>query len=270
VKERGVAVFSGVETRVVDRLVRQLAANNVDSAFVEIRRRTYDEDYFQRLLAQTLVVLERVRARGDVPASAFLVSSLIDEDDLIREQNHFFPALRRVALNPEWRGNPDAAVRIQAAVLEHYRSGEEREFIRTVSAKREARFLLPIYNTRCKSLESLFLSVYSREAASLSKRVTREIVCLRKRKGYRVSGLDFAVAINNERHPVRRCSPTAKCDLEAAFRFGSPVPERLEFDVTCENGLRKKSFRQCDGSTASVNAEPTHINMRINGDFAIA
>lgn len=269
-KDRGIVVLSGIGTRVIDRIASRLTANGLAAAFVEIRNGALDEAYFQRLVAHTLVVLDRTRSRGDVSISAFLVSGLADGEQSELESRSFFPALRRVSVDPAWRNNPAAAARIADAAIGYFQDGSVKNFIRSVSIRRDARLLLPLRNARCKLLTEQFGSIYLRDANELSGRVTRDVVPVRGRKCFRIYGIDFTPVENGGRHPVRRCSDTARCDLEGAFRFGATVPERVEFDVSCETGLRNKTFRQCDDTPAAFNREPTHVNMRINGDFEFA
>ena len=267
---RSVAVLSGISTRVVDGFVQQLNSNGVGSAFVKASTKGFDADYFERLLSQVFVMIGRARERSPCLLTIVLVSCIRDPAELALERSAFFPAVRRLGINPEWRNNPDAARRIADTVLRHIQSQEEKDFLKTISVRGEARLLLPVFNTKCKALLDQFSLIYAMESRGLSNRVNREVVSLRGKRVYRVRGVDFAPVVNNEQHPIRRCSATKQCDLAALFRFGSAVPERMEFDVSCEDGLRKKVFHQCDGTSGSTNIQSTHVNMRINDDFIFA
>jgi hypothetical protein len=265
--DRSFAIFSGISTRVVDRLVPQLGANGVDCSFVKFNNDYLDADYYDRLAAQTVIIISRALERKPVTLSGVLVSCVQVQSSIDLEVATFFPAFRRLSINAEWRNNPDAAGRIAASILAHFQSSAEKDFLRSVSVRRDARFLLPVRNTRCKSLVDQFRQIYAMRSYALSNRVNREVVSLRGRRAYRVNGIDFQPVINNEKHPVRRTSDTTRCNLAASFRFGALVPQRLEFDVTCENGLRKKSFSHCDGTLEMITVEASHINMRANDDF---
>jgi hypothetical protein len=266
-KDLSVAILSGIGTRVIDRFAKQLRANGVELAFVDMKG-VPSPAYFASLLDQSIDILRRVTERGADHVSIVLVSGLSNFDHLTMEAAAFFPAARRLAINPEWRNNPEAAVRIRDVVLRHVQDREEKGFVRNVA--RNARFLLPLRNTCCKPLTESYRAIYSMGTKQLPHRVEKEVVALRKKKGFRIEGIDYELRVNNGRHPIRRQSVTSKCDFDAAFRFGAPVEERLEFDVTCDNGLRGKHFCQCDGSTIRLTSEPSHLNMRINDDFGVA
>ena len=262
-------MFSGISTGVVERIASTLNANGIDPVVVRLSDGGLDQDYFDRLLAQTLAAARHL-LNPATPHAAFLVSGLPEGEGKVLETATFSPALRRVGINPAWRNNLSAAHRVAAAAISYFQDRGEKKFTRSVSIRQEARLLLPARNTRCKGLIDAFGAIYEGKSTSLGGRVERDVALVRKRKCYRIYGVDFAPAENNGRHPVRRCSPTDKCDLDALYRFGAPVGERVEFDVTSETGLRNKTFLHCDGARDSFGREPTHVNMRINGDFEFA
>lgn len=265
--ERTVAILSGIGTQVVDRFARQLRANAIEPAFVEIKGDP-DQEYFDRLLMQSLDVIQRSYDKGSRNVSIVLISALSSNNHIKLEAETFFPAVRRLAIKSEWRNNPKASGQISSYVIRHAQNSLEKAFTRSVA--RNARFLLPIRNANCKSLLENYKNIYDMTAAELARRVEKDVVSLRKRKALRIGGIDFDLSINNGRHPVRRVTTTSKCDFHAAFRFGASIEDRLEFDITCENGLKGKQFCQCDGTRTRISIEPTHLNMRINDDHASA
>jgi hypothetical protein len=262
-KYRSVAILSGISTRVADRLGPQMRANGVELAFVQLEE-SPSTAYFSRLLDQTIEMVSRASSQATEKVSIVLVSGFSDLGAVALERNMFFPAVRRLPINPEWRNNPNSTACIRDAVLHYVRNKAETQFVRGI--KRNIRFVLPLTNTNSKSLATNYDDIYHMRSKGIARRVEREVVVLKRRKAVRIGGIDYEMCINDGRHPIRRRTQAARCDFNAAYRFGCPIEERLEFDVTCENGLKGKSFCQCDGMVTAIKAEATHLNMRINDD----
>ena len=264
--ERRVAIFSGFDTRVVAKVSPQLTSTATDLAFVKLSGEA-DSSYFQSLVARTLVIAERSLARGDVRLTTLLVSCLDTEEDREREARAFFPAVRRLSLDTSLRKDLNRSSDIASAVVSAFRNPEQTDFAR--SLHQDVRLLLPVRNTPCKPLIGSFRAIYERSASSVSPRVQRRILSRRGRPGFMVRDLAFCPATNDGTHPVRRCTDSPECDLKAFMRFGVAVPERFEFDVSSDTGLKGKTFEYCDGTHHRVTKDVGHINMRINDDHRL-
>lgn len=263
--DRALAIFSGVHPKVVARLAPSLRSVRIEPVTVTPDP-TLSSAYFERLAKQALHVATRQMERGDVRLTSVLVSAL-EDSCCTAETEAFFPALRRLAIRPEWGNNPSAALQIGCLVQEYFRSEPIREFTRRITSNRETRMLLPRRNTPSKTLEECFILIYHCKTEVLSRKLEKDIVSVRRSRDLKVSNLTFKPALNGGQHPVRRCTDTDLCDLKAAFRFGVGVPARFEFDVSSDNGFKSRSFLLCDGSSQRITAEATHLNMRINDDF---
>lgn len=262
--DRGLAIFSGIHPRVVTRLAPTLRSVGIEVVAVALDAN--EGDYFERLAKQALHIAARERRRSDVRLTSVLISAL-DERDLDEESAAFFPALRRVPIQSEWRNNLSASGKINQIVQDYFRSTAVREFARRLGANKEVRMLLPRRNTPHKKLTEEFSAIYRLDVDALSGKIEKDIVVLRGGRGMKVSSLMFKPVLNNGRHPIRRCTTSSIADLQAAFRFGVGVPERFEFDVTSDKGLKGSSFFHCGGALHRITAEATHLNMRINDDF---
>jgi hypothetical protein len=241
----------------------------IESAYVKATG-AYGQDYLDRLVQRVLVVTSQALQRPDVRLAAILVSGLQTEEEKKEEAAHFFPALRRIGISKELRNDVSKAHELLNIIRSVVKSHSFREFAQRVSPQREPRFLMPIRNSCYPAMENHFLTVYRMESDSLSRRLERDIVKLRGKRAYRVKGVDFSVAVNNGKHPIRRCTETPACDLRALMRFGVVAPERLEFDVSRENGLQGRSFHLCSGEVVKVPTGTSHLNMRMNDDFECA
>ena len=175
--------------------------------------------------------------------------------------------MRRIPIRVEWRNNPSAAEKIIAIAQDHFRASTTLEFARNMAACREPKLMLPPRNTPSKILLTEYLQIYNQKINELSNRLNKNVVAQRRGRSLKVVDLNFSPALNNPRHPIRRCTDTCSCDLKAAFRFGVAVSARYEFDVTADGGIGTKWFLKCDGSSHRITAKAKHLNMRINDDF---
>lgn len=266
---RRLVILSGIESRVADRLGPALRSAAMDIAFVKIGADGLSADYFARLVQRTLDVAERVMTRPDVKLLGLLIScASTNEQELERE--HFFPALRRLEIPREYRRDANQFSEVQRRVRVAFQSVTYEKVVREASPQREDRLLLPVRNSKLERLKRHFVEIYELRQAELSRRLMRDIPAVKKGRGYRIRDADFKGAINDGTHPVRRCTDTPTCDLGALMRFGVPVPERFEFDVSCATGLASKTFCLCDGTPMKIPAGTSHLNMRINDDFMAA
>lgn len=265
-KSISLVILAGISPRVAEACSKQLRSNSISPISVKLNDQ-FDEDYLNRLLDQVQVATKWETARGN-QIDLVLASFIIGNKELELEAEYFRTAARRLAMKPEWKNNTSSAKIICDKVIAHVQSAERKDF--NSSVKSDYRILLPRRNCGAKSVCDFFDKVFGMEATQVGGRMAREVAYVRKKKSLRIRGVDFSPQVNNGKHPIRRCSDTRICDLAASFRFGVSVDSRMEFDVTCETGLRYKSFYQCDGTEQKITQEPTHLNMRINDDFEIA
>lgn len=264
--EQGLVVFSGISTKVIAKVAPQLRAMAIHSAFVKYTPQDIP-GYLSDLAERTLAIARGALVDRDVRLSGILASCLEDEAELEAERTVFFPAMRRLSLSRSFRNDINAANALVAEVGGVLKSASNTDFVKSVSPRAEARLLLPLGNARVAALAHNFEEIYDRKSDGIGRAVMKRVVLRRGTKRYRANDLDFLPVTNGERHPIRRCSDSALCDLNATLRFGVSVSPRFEFDVTCENGLSGKTFQQCDNTAMQVGREATHLNMRMNGDF---
>ena len=262
--DRRLAIFSGVSARVTDRVRPQLASAAIESAFVRFDGIATD-GYFDDLIARSLEVARRLIAPGNVRLSVFLISALETNEDRTREKAAFFPAVRRLTVSRAFRNDFNRANEFARIIATAFLSAGHKAFVKSLD--KNSPLLLPLRNTPCRPMQGNFNEIYERTTEQISQVVSRHIVNPRGSRGHRVKDLMFMPAVNSGIHPIRRCSDSVDCDLKALMRFGVAVPERLEFDVSCENGLQGKHFALCDGQSMKINKGVSHLNMRINDDF---
>lgn len=264
--ERGLVVFSGIDTRIIDRIGPRLRSNAVDTAFVKPKH-MLDTEYFDRLLNRAYRVSSQLISNPDVRITAILLSCLDDPIQTNLEFETFFPTLRRIYLDRQSCNDPNKSAELATTIIQAIKCDAARAFVKTVSAQQEARLLMPLRNCKSNALRRSVRAIFLSEATSINNRSRREVTARRGSRTYRSNDLDFKVSINSGKHPVRRCTDSTSCDFKALLRLGVSVPERLEFDVSCSKGLSNKTFYRCDGSAESVSGNPSHLNMRINDDY---
>lgn len=267
---RRLAVLSGIDTRVIDRVAPILRSMAIQVAFVRMGADGNSRDYYDRLTRRTLQVAAQLLVKPDVKIHALLVSSELSEDEWACEAAYFFPALRRFEIARSFRRDTNRGQEMARAIHGAFTSISYLELVRKASPQGESRLLLPITNTKLPRLRRHFLEIYRLNETALSRRLERDISRRKGMKGYRVQGLDFRGAVNDGTHPIRRCTDSPECDLAALFRFGVVVPERFEFDVSCETGLEGKTFHLCNDEAVRIPKGTSHLNMRMNDDFLAA
>jgi hypothetical protein len=263
---RRLAILSGIDPRVADRIGPGLRSRATDVAFVKIGSDGFSQDYFSRLTARALSISVRTLGRQDTKLYALLVSA-IPCDDQDTEAEYFFPAARRLEVAREYRRDVNQASNLAQLIQDAFASPVYTDLARRVSPQGEDRLLLPIVNTKLGRMRRHFLEIFRLRSSGLSRRLERDINRMRGGRGYRIVGMDFRGALNDGTHPIRRCTDSPTCDLQALMRFGVAIPERFEFDVSCEKGLEGKTFHLCDGTPVRVSKGVSHLNMRINDDF---
>jgi hypothetical protein len=264
---RGVAVFSGISTKVLNDARATLRSMAIESAFVGFDRA--DSDYFARLMVRTTTIVSRLESGGASQIHLLLFSGL-EGSDLGIEEYHFCPALRRVGVPRAWRKDRQRASELTTLVKDTFRDDGVWAFAKEVRSQRALHLLLPIRNSKVRPLANVYADIYRGCRTEVSQRVKRSAMLRKRGQGIRIGNVDLCPVVNADRHPVRRISDTPLCDFNARFRFGSPIPTRFEFDVTCESGIAGKTFYQCDGHGLTVSKSATHLNMRVNDDFAEA
>lgn len=265
---RRLAVLSGIDARVADRMGPALRSMATDVAFVKIGPDGLSSDYFLRLSRRTLEVAQRALLRTDTKLLGLLVSAVDLEEEL--ETDFFFPALRRLSVPKQWRRDVNQSSQIVREIQLTFGSSIYQDVAKYASPQGEDRLLLPIRNTKLDRMSRHFLEIYRMRQVGLTRRLLRDITAMRRGRGYRIRGIDFKGMVNDGTHPIRRCTDSPVCDLRALMRFGVTVPERFEFDVSCSTGLAGKTYYLCDGQPVKVPGGASHLNMRINDDFLSA
>ncbi|MFD1613424.1 hypothetical protein ACFSCW_16610 [Sphingomonas tabacisoli] len=266
---RRLIVLSGISTRVADKIGPSLRSMGGDVAFVKIGSDGLTSDYFDRLVDRTLSLAGRASQSLSSKIFGLLVSAVPSGSESL-EADYFFPAMRRIGVPPEYRNDPNRAQALVRLIMQAFASDIYQTVAKVVAPQEDERLLLPVRNSGVDRLERQFREIYHMRQTGFTRRLTREVVRMKKGRGLRMRGLDFKSAVNNGTHPIRRCTGTPTCDLKALLRFGVSVVDRFEFDVSCESGLNGKTFYLCDGTPVRISASPSHLNMRLNDDFMAA
>lgn len=264
---RAVAVFSGISTKVLNDARASLRSMSIEAAFV--RFDAPDQDYFTRLMARATTLVGQLELVGVSQLNLLLFSGL-EGSNLANEECHFCPALRRVGVPRSWCNDRQRAKELSALVNDTFRSESVWTFAKELRSQRSLHLLLPMRNSNVRPLANVYADIYHGRRTEVSQRVKRMALLRKKGQGIGIGNVNLSPVVNGDRHPVRRISDTPFCDFNARFRFGIPIPPRFEFDVTCDTGLSGKSFFQCDGTRVAVGKSATHLNMRVNDDFAEA
>ena len=262
---RRLAIFSGFDTNVVEACRIRLQSNQTHVAFVR-RPESLDARYFDSLLGRSLFQVDRLRLPTE-RVHALLVSCVEDLQELALETAAFFPSVQRLGLRRQWRKDINATSQICRSVLQTLTSPVFRDSQELVRHTGSAMALLPLVNVPSRRLTYEIRAIYEMQSRDFTARIAKEVVRLKRGQGIRVGSLTFRSCVNDPSHPIRRQSNKPHCDLSASLRLGFDVPARLEFDVTCDSGLDRKTFCQCDGRSETVPSGTSHLNMRINGDF---
>lgn len=256
--------LNGFGTKFIEKAKPVLLSRNYELAFVK-----EDRDYrvhLQKLCRRILHVTER---HADWSAQHFclLVSCEDDSGKRSLEDDCFFPAVRRIRVDRTVQAKTDGATRLAKVVDEAYVSWQSSGLPQQLRARTNAALLLPLRNARCRHLTSSLKDIYENQSVRLRRSAERSIA-LQRGGGMNVSGLTFTGATNTDQHPLRRNTDSVECDLKGRFRLGHGVPLRFEFDVTCNGGLAGREFWQCNGHSYRAPAHVTHVNIRMNDDFA--
>lgn len=263
---RRLIVLSGFDTRVSDRVRASLSSRRAEVAFVKSYGEA-DDSYFERLSKRAWELVEKATRAGDQIVLGVLASSLSLESEVDKERSTFFPSLRRLAFATNRRRDVNTATQSADEIVSAITDDKFLELKAFVKPTLGRPLLLPVRNARSKILRTQLERLYEGLEYVPTANLQKEIVKLKENRGLRVRGVDFSSVVNNPRHPIRRCSDSAACDLKAVMRLGFFVPDRFEFDVEVESGLSNKEFWTCDGTSRSISRSASHLNMRMNDDF---
>jgi hypothetical protein len=263
---RRLAIFSGFTSRAIEDARRQLQPSQIVIAQGPQLKGQVDEKYFNQIVESASFNLNSLGG-SDFLIDALLVSCLYLPVERELERKAFFPALRRVQLAPELRGDVHAGLRIANSVIAAFKCPESDGLRRLTRSGTSAVCLLPFANVRRPRFAVELGAMYNMASARFSSRLDKDIRRMRGGRGLRIGALEYRGCENDASHPIRRKSNHAQCDLAAALRLGFSVPERFEFDIRCDHGLGGKTFYHCDGRREAVPHGVSHLNMRINGDF---
>lgn len=263
---RRLVVLSGFDSRVSAAMRSSLESRQTDVAFVKLGS-VADADYFRRLSSRALEILSKHSKYKNQIIYGALVSCCHYENESILEEREFFPSFRRILVDKNRRRDINKSRETADFIMSKLVEENFKLLQKHMKHNGDCRLLLPTENSNSSKILKEFLSLYRMDTFEPSSRLAREAVKMRKGRGIRVRGVDFSETVNGSDHPIRRCSESSACDLHSILRFGFQVPERFEFDVTCETGLAGKTFRLCNGDALPISRSASHLNMRINGDF---
>jgi hypothetical protein len=262
---RRIVVFSGFDGAVVERLRPMLAAQQTEVVVVKLAPHL-DQAYFDRLFARFWQV-----ASGHLadPAARWvgLLASAAEAAEEEMERAAFFPMLRRHSVERRRARDVNAATRLGNELIALLTGSDFLVTYRRVKPAPDAVLALPIENCPASRLRNELQRLYNMDAFEPAPALDRFIQRLKKGGGLRARALTFKGCTNDPKHPVRRVTDSDRCDAESRFRLGFSIPARFEFDVSCETGLTGKTFYCCDGGPVRITKSPSHLNMRINGDF---
>jgi hypothetical protein len=262
---RRLVVFSGFDTKVIEPAKVALNANQTKVIFVPIGGGITSQ-YFELLLNSTLTFIDEALSAGGTKIIGLVASSIESGAALDLEKRAFFPAFRRLAFPSAFGKDRSRVNEIVASLISKFTSDDFLETYRYVKPP-TAVLSLPLLNANSRRLFSDMMDLYELKSFRPSGSVDKEVVRMRRGRGLRIKGIDFAGCVNDDTHPIRRCTDSILCDVSARLRLGFSLPSRFEFDVSCEQGIAGKEFRLCDGTTQKIPVWADHLNMRINDDF---
>ena len=265
---RNLAVISGFHTKVIDRLGPPLRSKGIDISFTDISN-GINREYFDRLVNRTILVASRNISREDIRLRSILVSCITDHHEAGLEFDYFFPSMRRLSLPGNLQKDVAMSSVIANKISDVFKSKDYEQISEIALPHKEQRLLLPVKNAKLSKLTTHYQEIYEFRSSCLSRRLERDIARLKSGEGHCIKGTFFKGTVNDGTHPIRRCTDSPRCDLQAMMRFGVHLPERFEFDVSCESGLAGKTFFLCDGSAQKIPRRASHLNMRVNDDFLI-
>jgi hypothetical protein len=262
---RRLVVFSGFDTRFVAQAKISLKANQTDVVFTSATAGV-ERAYFVALLGQTLKTVNQLLSNNDARVVGMLASCIDEAGASQAEKEAFYPIFRRMVFPSSFRRDMH---RVNEVVQKLVRSLSSEEFLDTHKYIKSpsAVLALPLLNADSRRLRRTINDLYEMKIFRPDGGIDKEVIRLRRGRGLRIKGIDFAACVNDSSHPVRRCTDSIVCDLAARLRLGFSVPARFEFDVSCEQGVSGKEFRLCDGSSQKIPGWADHLNMRINDDF---
>lgn len=262
-KDKKIAIFSGVNTNVLEKCSPTLRASGIIPVYIKNSPNgIFNDEYFSKLAKQVNFILNREENNNVNIGVAFLVSSL-EGEFLENEINYFVPSLTRLEIEKKILNNSSSYNLINRIILSYIKNN----VIINNKLKSNVMLKLPVRNSFLKALYYNYVDIYLNICSDINKNVERKINRIKKGGGLRINDLTFKGTINNGRHPVRRICNSDICDIKAKFRFGIRIHDRFEFDVTSSRKLDGREFFLCDGTKKKVSKNKSHINMRINDDF---
>jgi hypothetical protein len=266
---RRLVVFSGFDTKVVERLRAPLKSAQTDVVFAKLPQ-PITQAYFDNLIGHTAGYVDETLNKSDSRIVALVASCLEDEELMRLEKGVFFPSFRRLAFPKAFARDVGKAKQIAEALVAKFAANEFLAAYQFIKPGVRAVLSLPYMNADSRRLRNNLENLYELEIYEPHQNLAKEVAHLKAGRGMRIRGIDFRGCVNDPSHPVRRCTDTRLCDVSARLRLGFSVPERFEFDVTCETGLAGKKFQLCGGTTQQIPASASHLNMRMNNDFKVA
>lgn len=262
---RRAVVLSGIDSRLLEKTKPILSSRQI--TVISEKMQDNIGSYVDSLLSRTNSELSKISSGGNCKIIAMVASFLNDDYDISVETRTFFPILRRLSLPYSWRSDINRYNEIADRITATFKSEDFGKLSYSFKKPLDDTLLLPHINCNCQQLTNEFISIYNMHQSNLSSKINKYVNRIKKTKALNIKGVQFEGCLNNESHPVRRCSDDAWCDIAAQFRFGFEVPSRFEFDVTASNGIAGKTFHLCNGTAQKIPSHADHLNMRINGDY---
>ena len=257
-------MLSGFSPQVAEAARRRFASRQVSTAVARIN--DDHSAYYFALVERAYVEYRKLKTLTHSLIHGLLLSCVSDKVAPY-ESDVFFPTLQRELVPKDFRADVNLVPKLVTRALEVFSSNEFLLPYRYVKPGTDSILSLPYVNVGSPRLNKELTSLYERRSASIPAALFKEITRRKRGEGFNINGLNFRGCVNGYEHPIRRCTDSAKCDLAAEMRLGFGLPERFEYDVSCDTGLHRKTFQLCGGRTERVPRSASHLNMRVNGDF---
>lgn len=259
---KNIAILSGANGRVADEIAKSLRANQINPVFVKFIAPS--SEYWRRLNLRTIEIADRL-GKDVVPRA--LLFSYFEGAHEASECETFFPALQRCVIPSELFKDINKKRQLISFIIDSFKS--DLAISTAINLKRRFSHLkLPLRNCGLPKIRQSFVGVYRGTSSDVSRGIVKHANIMKGNRGIRIGAMNFKPVVNDTTHPVRRVCDDPVCDLGARFRFGVSVAERLEYDVSSDISLAGKTFCLCDGRRKVISNQATHLNMRVNDDFA--
>lgn len=264
-----ILVFSGFDTRLVERTRASLRANQIEVIFAKLEGFA-DPAYFKILMERVWSFLIENSSESGTRVIGLLASCCSDEPAKTREREVFFPSFRRRGFPTAYKNELGRAREIVETIVKDFTSDEFIAAGEYIKARSAPILALPLRNAESARLLKVMADLYELKEMTPAANLSKEIVRRKGAPGFRIRDLDFVGCTNSAKHPIRRCTESITCDVAGWLRLGFSLPKRFEFDVTSERGVSGRRFFLCDDTVQIAPTWASHVNMRINDDHGFA